>query len=196
MSWEEDFRKRYSCPCGKGEYEVISYSDDWGSSKTGYAMLCPECKKKYVYDHEIDDIMVARERAPEIQKYVIKDWRASSGKDVQPQVSLLMTGENVQEDYVVGRGNGPVDAMIHAISNATGIHKDLVDFKVHSTAVGSDAPGKVTVYIKDNNGKEIEHMGVAIDHDIVLASAKAYVNALNRMRMYHTLQDQKQKPSG
>jgi len=53
MSWEEDFRKRYSCPCGKGEYEVISYSDDWGSSKTGYAMLCPECKKKYVYDHTI-----------------------------------------------------------------------------------------------------------------------------------------------
>ena len=53
MSWEEDFRKSYPCPCGKGEYEVISYSDDWGSSKMGYAMLCPECKKKYVYDHTI-----------------------------------------------------------------------------------------------------------------------------------------------
>jgi len=53
MSWEEDFRNRYPCPCGKGEYEEIHYSDDWGRTETRYVMLCPSCKEKYVYDHTV-----------------------------------------------------------------------------------------------------------------------------------------------
>lgn len=53
MSWEEDFRRKYPCPCGKGEYEEVHYSDDWGRSETRYKMLCPKCKEKYVYDHTV-----------------------------------------------------------------------------------------------------------------------------------------------
>lgn len=53
MSWEEDWRRRYTCPCGKGEYEEASFSDDWGRSETHRTMLCPECKERYVYDHTI-----------------------------------------------------------------------------------------------------------------------------------------------
>ena len=52
MSWEEDFRRKYPCPCGEGEYEEIHFSDDWGRSEE-YVMLCPKCKEKYVYDHTI-----------------------------------------------------------------------------------------------------------------------------------------------
>ncbi len=53
MSWEEDFRRRYPCPCGEGEYEEITNSDDWGRSETHYEILCPKCKEKYVYDHTV-----------------------------------------------------------------------------------------------------------------------------------------------
>ena len=51
MSWEEDFRRRYPCPCGKGECEEIHCSDDWGRSEASYKILCPICKEKYVYDN-------------------------------------------------------------------------------------------------------------------------------------------------
>lgn len=50
MSWEEMGKHRYPCPCGKGEYEEISISDDWGGQRENHVMLCPECKEKYVYD--------------------------------------------------------------------------------------------------------------------------------------------------
>lgn len=53
MSWEEIFRRKYPCPCRKGEYEEIHYADDWGRSETHFTMLCLNCKDKYVYDHTI-----------------------------------------------------------------------------------------------------------------------------------------------
>lgn len=53
MSWEEDFRRRYPCPCGKGEYEEIHYSDDWGRTEVRREMLCPHCKNKYYWDSTI-----------------------------------------------------------------------------------------------------------------------------------------------
>lgn len=52
MSWEEDFRRRYPCPCGKGEYVEIHRSDDWFRYETHYEMLCPKCKELYVYSTE------------------------------------------------------------------------------------------------------------------------------------------------
>jgi hypothetical protein len=50
MSWEVDYKHRYPCPCGKGEIEEVSSSNDWGKSETKYDMLCPDCKERYVYD--------------------------------------------------------------------------------------------------------------------------------------------------
>ena len=53
LSWEEDFLRKYPCPCGKGEYEYISYSNDWGSTRTEHTMLCSECREKYVYSSTV-----------------------------------------------------------------------------------------------------------------------------------------------
>ena len=50
MSWDEDYRRRYPCPCGQGEYEVTGRSNDWGQSETIYSMLCPVCSERYIYD--------------------------------------------------------------------------------------------------------------------------------------------------
>jgi hypothetical protein len=49
VSWEEMGRTRRPCPCGKGEYEEVHMSNDWGSSKTEVRMLCSECKESYRY---------------------------------------------------------------------------------------------------------------------------------------------------
>lgn len=53
MSWEEIFRKRYPCPCGKGEYEEIDSEDDWFQHQTSHKMLCPDCKERYAYDSHV-----------------------------------------------------------------------------------------------------------------------------------------------
>lgn len=53
MSWEEDYRVRFPCPCGKGEYEEFHYSNDWGSHRTVREMLCPNCKGNYAYDETV-----------------------------------------------------------------------------------------------------------------------------------------------
>ena len=50
MSWEEDYRRKYPCPCGKGEREEIGRSNDWGQSETRHEMLCSMCQEKYIYD--------------------------------------------------------------------------------------------------------------------------------------------------
>jgi hypothetical protein len=49
MSWEEMSRRSYPCPCGKGTYEEIFYSDDWNRSETRRRMLCPDCEGHYTY---------------------------------------------------------------------------------------------------------------------------------------------------
>ncbi len=50
MSWDEIGRRRYPCPCGRGEYEEISMMDDWNRTKTEHKMLCTTCKPLYVWD--------------------------------------------------------------------------------------------------------------------------------------------------
>ena len=53
MGWEEDYRRKCPCPCGKGEREEIKRSNDWGQSETIHNMLCPICEEKYIYDEGI-----------------------------------------------------------------------------------------------------------------------------------------------
>lgn len=52
MSWEIDSIRRYPCPCGAGEYEEVSKSDDWGRFEESYQMLCPICAPLYTATYE------------------------------------------------------------------------------------------------------------------------------------------------
>jgi hypothetical protein len=53
MSWDEIYRGRKPCPCGKGEYEEVHRENDWFQYETRRDMLCPECKERYSYSEEI-----------------------------------------------------------------------------------------------------------------------------------------------
>lgn len=65
MSWTEESRMRYLCPCGRGEYEEITECDDWNRTRCTSIMLCPDCKEKYVYS---DEPLVPRQKGKEIEK--------------------------------------------------------------------------------------------------------------------------------
>lgn len=89
MSWEEMSRRRYPCPCGRGEYEEMSLSDDWGRSETRREMFCMECKQNYVYDTTV----IHGHPGDEIERgWVLKsvlEAEAKHRKDVEEKAKTL-----------------------------------------------------------------------------------------------------------
>ncbi len=75
-------------------------------------------------------------------------------------------------------GVGPVDAVFNAICLLAGRCPRLVRFSINSITGGTDAQGEVTVKLEDGGRTSI---GRGSDPDIIVASAKAYINALNRL---------------
>ena len=80
---------------------------------------------------------------------------------------------------VCATGTGPVDAADKAVDEVVAVHGDLAEFSVKAITRGIDAIGEVTVRITAEDGKV--YTGRGADNDIIVSSAKAYVNAINRM---------------
>ena len=80
---------------------------------------------------------------------------------------------------VSATGTGPVDAAYTAIDKVVGIESDLQEFAVKAITRGIDAIGEVTVRITAPDGRV--YNGRGSDNDIIVSSAKAYINAINRM---------------
>jgi 2-isopropylmalate synthase len=77
-----------------------------------------------------------------------------------------------------GYGNGPIDAAYNAIAKLTGTTSELLRFSISALTGGTDAQGEVTVRLSENG---LLALGKGADPDIITASAKAYINGLNRM---------------
>ncbi|HEY9886042.1 MAG TPA: alpha-isopropylmalate synthase regulatory domain-containing protein, partial [Vampirovibrionales bacterium] len=78
-------------------------------------------------------------------------------------------------------GTGPVDAVYKAIKELVQIPNELIEFSVHSVTEGIDAQGEVTIRVKYQNKI---FTGYAADTDILTASAKAYLNAVNKLSVF------------
>ena len=88
---------------------------------------------------------------------------------------MEVDGEEIQD---AGLGVGPVDATFTAIKKITGTQHSLVKYAVNAITGGTDAQGVVTVQL-GYNGYTI--MGRGSDPDVLVATARAYINALNRL---------------
>ncbi len=77
-------------------------------------------------------------------------------------------------------GTGPVDATFQAIDAITKVPNTLIEYNVHSVTEGIDALGEVTVRLKSPDGKRSVG-GYGADTDVILASAQAYLSAVNRV---------------
>ena len=75
-------------------------------------------------------------------------------------------------------GNGPVDATFNAIKELTSTNYKLKLYQVHAITEGTDAQGEVTVRLGDEN---LSSQSKGSDPDIIVASAKAYINSLNKL---------------
>jgi 2-isopropylmalate synthase len=134
-------------------------------------------KKKEIYDADIAALIEQEMRqVPELWSLV--GYSVTSGTGQIPAVRLrLRRGSSEVSTEVVG-GDGPVDAVFLAIENLTGISVVCKDFNVHSVTVGKDAQGEVMVQV-EHDGRMYRGRGVSTDS--VEASAKAFLNAVNKI---------------
>ncbi|MGH7909927.1 MAG: 2-isopropylmalate synthase [Thermodesulfobacteriota bacterium] len=134
-------------------------------------------KKKYVFDEDIE-ALISDEFIRSSNFYRIISANFASGTDMRPvaTVKLLIDGEEVT---VSEYGDGPVDAAYKAISKATGINPNLEHYIVAAITGGTDAQGEVTVRIEEDG---VVSQGQGASTDIIVASAKAFINALNKLR--------------
>jgi 2-isopropylmalate synthase len=134
-------------------------------------------KKKYVFD---EDLLTLIEEADENAKeiYRLDYLQTSSGTGIVPTatVKLFYNGQEIQE---TASGDGPVDAVYKAIDKITKLKVRLLDYKLSAVSGGKDAQGEVTVQLEVTDGVTVRGKGASTD--IIEASAKAYVAALNRV---------------
>jgi 2-isopropylmalate synthase len=138
-------------------------------------------KKKHVVDEDLEAIVTEGIlRTPDI--FVLDYLHVISGTTVLPMASvkLSINGRPVQG---AGYGNGPIDAAFHTIAKLTNSESELLRFSVTAITGGTDALGEVTVRLRENG---LVALGKGADPDIITASAKAYVNGLNRMEYLKT----------
>jgi 2-isopropylmalate synthase len=133
-------------------------------------------KKKVVYDEDIDAIVAENIlRIP--HKFELKYININSGTFVKPSATIQMLVDG-QVKLDAEFGDGPVDAAFKTIKKITGINCTLVTYAVKAITGGTDALGEVTVRI-EYQGKQVTGQGA--DTDIIVASAKGFVNALNKL---------------
>ena len=132
--------------------------------------------KKTVFDEDIEALVT--QTAPTSEgRFVLRAVNVTSGTNTVPTatVEIEVDGEIKREARF---GDGPVDAAMNTIKAITGSESRLTQFRVNAITGGTDAQGEVTVSIEEN-GKTATGRGA--DLDIVVASAKAFVSALNRL---------------
>ncbi len=131
-------------------------------------------RKKDIYDEDIDSLIAKSHPA---EKYELKYLNVVCGDTVTPlsMVKIMVDGELRQDSSF---GNGPVDAAVNAIEKIVASKSKAIAYEVKSIRGTTEAQGDVSVTI-ENSGIQIT--GRSAHTDIVVASAKAYVNALNKL---------------
>ncbi len=133
-------------------------------------------KKAEITDDDLEAVMADEVRSGKAEIYSIDSLHVTSGTGEVPiaTVRLIKNGEIVEK---TANGDGPVDAACNAISEATGVSTELLFYNVSAITGGLDAQGDVTIQL-DIGGKKL--IGRGISTDIIEASAKAYLNAINK----------------
>ncbi len=133
-------------------------------------------KKKEVSDRDLEAI-VADEIQPVREFYKLKLAQVSCGNGLVPTATVELVKPDDETARAVSIGTGPVDAAYKAIDTIVKLPVRLMEYTVHAVTGGIDALGEVTVRIQDD-GKT--YVGHGADMDIVVASVKAYLTALNK----------------
>ena len=134
-------------------------------------------KKREMTDKDIESL-VAEEQRTVSEAYHLDRIQVSCGDRGIPTAAVRLVGPEGQILADAALGTGPVDAVYKAINRLVGVPNELTEFSVKSITEGIDAIGEVQIRIESDG---ITYTGRGADTDVIVASAKAYMNALNRL---------------
>jgi 2-isopropylmalate synthase len=133
-------------------------------------------KKRDIYDEDIESIVVEEVlRVPRRFKLVYLNVVAGNVTVPTATVQMEVDGQLIQE---AGFGDGPVDATFKTIKKITRTKSKLLQFAINAITGETEAQGEVTIKLEEKGSTVI---GQGADTDVIVASAKAYINALNKM---------------
>jgi len=133
-------------------------------------------KKREIFDEDIEAIVVEEVlRVPKRFKLVYLNVVAGNVTVPTATVKMEVDGKLLQE---AGFGDGPVDATFKTIKKITRTKSKLLQFAINAITGETEAQGEVTVKLEEKGNTVI---GQGADTDVIVASAKAYINALNKM---------------
>ena len=133
-------------------------------------------KKRDIYDEDIESIVVEEVlRVPHRFKLIYLNVVAGNVTVPTATIRMEVDGKPLQE---AGFGDGPVDATFKTIKKLTKTKSKLLQFAINAITGETEAQGEVTVRLEE---KGYAVMGQGADTDVIVASAKAYINALNKM---------------
>ena len=133
-------------------------------------------KRKEILDEDIE-VLVAEEILRVPDRYQLNYLNVISGTVAVPTAIVKLEIDGVVQQGA-GFGVGPIDATYNTIAKMTGTKSKLVRFSINAISGGTDAQGEVTVRLQENG---LVALGKGADPDIFTASAKAYINGLNRL---------------
>jgi len=134
-------------------------------------------KKKEVTDKDIESL-VAEEQRTVSEAYHLDRIQVSCGDRGIPTAAVRLIAPDGKVLADAALGAGPVDAVYQAINRLVGVPNVLAEFTVKSVTGGIDAIGEVLIRIESEG---VSYTGRGADTDIIVASGKAYINALNRL---------------
>ncbi len=140
----------------------------------GFKKLCD--KKKEVYDEDIE-ALIAEEILRIPDRYRLMFLSISSGTETVPTATVTLSIDGKKKRYA-DFGDGPVDAVYKTISKMVKTKCKLLMYEVKSITGGTDALGEVTVRLEDGPHRSV---GAGSHTDIIVASAMAFINALNKI---------------
>ncbi len=149
--------------------------EDFGRAFAAFKELAD--KKRDVTDKDIESI-VAESKRTLSETYHLDRLQVTCGDRGMPTAAVRLTGPHGEVLADAALGTGPVDAVYKAINRLVGVPNTLTEFSVTSVTEGIDAIGEVLIRIESDG---VTYTGRGADTDIIVASAKAYMNALNRM---------------
>ncbi|HSH06711.1 MAG TPA: 2-isopropylmalate synthase [Burkholderiales bacterium] len=134
-------------------------------------------KKADIFDEDLQALVAQQAGASSDEHWRLVTMNQASGMGERPHASVVLA-ENGSEHRADSQGDGPVDATFKAIETLAKSGAELLLYSVNAVTQGTESQGEVTVRLS-RGGRVVN--GVGADTDVIVASAKAYVNALNKL---------------
>ncbi len=148
-------------------------------------------KKKVITDADLQALLADElYQPPEV--FALDGMQVACGTMGMPTATVRLSGPEGELHVHAAVGTGPVDAAFKAVDEIVGIENTLLEFSVHAVTEGIDAQGEVTVRIQGEDGPKAPNAqrdtgqprtygGYGADTDIIVASVKAYLSAVNKL---------------